>query len=463
MKRIVLFLLSIIVLPKILVLMSGCAQIVSPTGGKRDTIPPQLLIAQPELLTTNFTGNRITLNFDEYILLDDLRENLLVSPTPKNDPYVNFKLKTVTIKIRDTLEANTTYTIDLGNAIRDNNENNILRNFSYTFSTGPVIDSLTFNGKVQLAETGKSDSTLQVFLYNNLDDSAVHKQKPKYIARLDSSGNFAFKNLAPGSYNVYALKDGDGGKTYNSTYEMFAFSDSVINVNSNTAGVKLYAYTEEKEKPRATKASTPAERKLKYTIRVPAEEQDILNDLNIEFNKPLKNFDPKKILLTDTLYNNQNALVSIDTTFKKIKVSNKWLPDSLYTIIISKDVGSDSTGLVLAESDTIRFRTRSENDYGSIKINFINYNKANNPVLQFVKANEVVRSYPLVSSTWNAPLFDPGEYEVRILYDINNNGYWDPGSYNKKLQPEKVYSLPQKLNIRANWENERDIELPGSL
>jgi Bacterial Ig-like domain len=460
MKRILSFFLAVLFISKILVFISGCAQIISPTGGKRDSIPPVLLIAKPPLNTVNFKGNRITLNFDEYILLDQLRDNLLVSPTPKMDPFVDFKLRTVTIKLRDTLQPNTTYTIDLGNAVRDNNESNILKHFSYVFSTGPVIDSLQFSGRVLISETGKADSTLHVYLYKDLDDSAVFKQIPKYIARLDSSGNFSFKNLAPGIYHVYALKDGDGSKTYNSKSEMFAFADSTVNVNSNTASVNLYAYVEEKDIPRAVKALPNAEKKLKYIIKVPGEKQDILNPLVIEFNKPLKKFDPQKILLTDTLYQINNAVVSLDSTSKKVIVNYKWLADSLYDLIISKDMGSDSTGLVLTRSDTIRFKTKNETDYGSIKVNFINFNKALNPVLQFVKSDILVNSYPLTSATWSAPLFEPAEYELRILYDENNNAHWDPGNYGKKIQPEKVYYYPQKLNIKANWENERDIKLP---
>jgi hypothetical protein len=129
-------------------------------------------------------------------------------------------------------------------------------------------------------------------------------------------------------------------------------------------------------------------------------------------------------------------------------------------LVISKDIGSDSTGLSLAKSDTIRFRTKSETEYGSLKINFVNFQANKNPVLQFVKTNDVVKSYPLNAPTWSAALFEPGEYELRILYDDNKNGIWDTGNYSKKLQPEKAYSIPQKLNIRANWENERDIVLP---
>ena len=329
MKKLLFFFLLILLIPKIVVLTTGCAQIVSPTGGKRDSIPPVLLAANPPSGTINFKGNRITLNFDEYIVIDRLRENLLVSPTPKNDPYVDFKLKTATIKLRDTLQPNTTYRIDLGNAIKDNNEGNILRNFSYVFSTGSIIDSLKFKGKVLIAETGKPDSTLQAYLYDNLDDSVVHKLKPKYIAKLDSAGNFSFQNLAAGVYNVYALKDGDGGKTYNSPVEMFAFADSLINIGANDSSINLFAFIEEKEKPRVTKSTGPAEKKLRYSTKVPAEKPDILNDLIIEFNKPLKNFDPEKILLTDTLNNNyKNFVVSIDSTSKKIAIKNKWLPDS---------------------------------------------------------------------------------------------------------------------------------------
>ena len=155
------------------ILGSGCAQILLPTGGPRDTLPPILLSAVPPNGTVNFQGNRITLNYDEYVLLDTkLQQNLLVSPTPKINPNIDYKFKTVTIKIRDTLQPNTTYRLDLGNSIQDINEYNPVKNFSYVFSTGPYIDSLEFSGNVQLAQTGKPDTTLLVFLYNDLDDSA---------------------------------------------------------------------------------------------------------------------------------------------------------------------------------------------------------------------------------------------------------------------------------------------------
>ncbi|HEV2833597.1 MAG TPA: Ig-like domain-containing domain [Hanamia sp.] len=194
------------------VMGSGCAQIGSPTGGFRDSLPPVLLNSNPPNNSIHFKGNRVTLTFDEYVHLDKLQENLLVSPTPKINPNIDYKLKQVTIKIRDTLQPNTTYSLQLGNAIQDINENNPYPNFTYVFSTGSYIDSLTLSGNVELAETGKTDSTLLVFLYNDLTDSAVYKKKPKYITRVNGQGNFEFKNLAEGTYNVFALKDESGQK-----------------------------------------------------------------------------------------------------------------------------------------------------------------------------------------------------------------------------------------------------------
>ena len=441
-----------------MVLTSGCAQIIAPTGGPRDTLPPKLVSASPKINAINFTGNRINLYFDEYVHLEDIQQNLLVSPTPKYNPYIDSKLRNVSIRLRDTLEPNTTYTINLGNSIRDINENNAIKDFRYVFSTGSTIDSLNFSGKVQIAETGKVDSTLIVMLYKNLADSAVIKQKPKYIARLDGTGNFSFQNLAAGKYQVYALKDADGSKTYNSKAELFAFADSSIKVNNATSPITLYAYAEEKEKPKPTGA---VEKKLIYTTTA-SQKQDVLSDLKIQFNRPLKNLDKQKILLTDTLNKViKDVVIITDSTNKNLFIKTKWVQEADYRLIISKDFATDSTGLYsLTKSDTIKFKTKGEADYGIVKLKFLNFDKTKNPVLQFVQNDIVVTSYPLTSEIWNAPMFNPGEYELRILYDDNKNGKWDSGNFVTKKQPEKVFAISQKLSVRENFEKDVDVELP---
>jgi hypothetical protein len=391
--------------------------------------------------------------------LQNLQQTLLVSPTPKINPDINFKLRVVTIKIRDTLQPNTTYSLDMGNSIQDINENNPFRNFTYVFSTGSYIDSLQFSGNILLAQTGKADSTLIVLLYKDLDDSVVLKKKPKYITRLDSSGNFKFKNLAGGTYHVFGLKDESGQKYYNSKTELFAFADSAVVVNENTSPVNLFAYAEEKPAQKGAATATPADKKLKFTASLSAGLQDILTPLTLTFNNKLKSFDSTKIQLTDTLLNPYKSSASLDTSRKKVVIQSTWQENTAYKFIIPVDFATDTLGNTLAKPDTIQFKTKKEGDYGSIKINFSKLEKFKHPVLQFVSNNEVVYSYPLISPNWSVKLFNPGDYELKILDDINQNGLWDPGNYDMKKQPEKVYSIPQKITIRANWENEKDITL----
>ena len=442
---------------------SGCAQVGAPTGGPRDSIAPVLISAAPKLFTTNFTGNKITLVFDEYINVNDIQKNVVVSPFPKTFPVIDFKLKTVTIKLKDTLLANTTYAVNFGNAIVDNNEGNPFKEFTYVFSTGKTIDSLKLTGKVLLAETGKADSTLQALLYRNANDSSVEKRKPDYIAKINANGRFVFTNLAEGIYRVYALKDGDGGKTYNSKIESFAFLNNDIKVGAVTDSVTLYAYEEEKDKKKATTtvARSAADKKLKYTASASSSiAQDLLTGFQLQFNNKLKNFDTTKIILADTNYNKiEGSAISLDSTRKIVTIQNKWPEDTYYRLIITKDAVSDSTNNLLAKTDTIRFKTRKEEEYGSLQLRFSKLNLSRHPVIQFIKNSDIVKSVMVTGPTWSDKLFNPGEYELRILYDANNNGVWDPGNYDKKIQPEKAVTLDKNLTIKANWENERDIEL----
>lgn len=170
MKRILYLAAIVFITYKLVVFTSGCAQIIPPTGGPRDSIPPVMLKALPADSTLNFKGNKIVLTFDEYIQLDKAEEQLVVSPVPKTNPVIEAKLKEVTIKIKDTLEENTTYSINFGKSLKDLNEGNPYKNFTYLFSTGNQLDSGRLSGKVVIAETGKPDSTLIVMLHRNFDD-----------------------------------------------------------------------------------------------------------------------------------------------------------------------------------------------------------------------------------------------------------------------------------------------------
>jgi uncharacterized protein (DUF2141 family) len=437
---------------------AGCGQIGMPTGGPKDSIPPQLTNASPALKSTNVTGNKITLTFNEYIDLKEPQTNVMISPLPKKQPSIEFKLKTVTVKLKDTLLPNTTYSINFGKAIVDNNEGNHLKDFVYVFSTGNHIDSFRLSGKVILAETGKPDSTLLALLYRKTDDSAVRKNKPDYVARLSGDGSFEFVNLPAGSFNIYALKDGDGGKTYNSKKEIFAFADAPVIISEKNDPVVLYASALEKESANARPGKTVLAKRLSYNLPG-GQSQDLLSPLELRFNNPLKKFEQEKFILRDSNYKPVPASAwTIDSSRTKITLTTQWQQAMNYHIIVDTSAVIDSANLHLTKADTLRFTTKQQSDYGTVVLRFSNLEMARQPVLQLLQGEEI-KNYPLTTAEWSNKYVLPGEYEIRILFDDNKNGKWNPGDFSKKLQPEKVTTISQKLSVRANWDNERDIKL----
>lgn len=440
-------------------IFSSCAQIGMPVGGPRDTLPPVLVSAAPPNFSTDFSGARITLTFDEYIQLDNPFQNVLISPLPKKSPFIDFRLRTVTVRMYDTLQPNKTYSIQFGKTIRDLNEGNPFQDFDYVFSTGSYIDSLSISGSVTLAETGKTDSTLTVMLYTDLSDSAVYKQKPEYVTKLSGTGEFRFKYLSPGTYHIFALKDQGGQYLYNNPEQLFAFSDSAINLDAGYTGqVQLHAY--EEEKPAQKAAAAVADTSLKVLTNVQGGVLDLLSPLRLTFNHPLRSFDSARVRLTDTLYNPVGRVpFSVDTSGKVVSVSRPWQGGEEFVLVIPADAVTDTSGRHLADSDTLRFRLKNESDYGSLKLTFKNLEKYENPVLQLVPESGTMESYPLTSGVFEKKLIAPGTYQVRILEDINRNGVWDPGNYAKRRQPELVHRVGEPISVRANWDNERDIEL----
>ncbi len=449
---------------------AGCANMAPPTGGPRDSLPPRLVSAKPPDSARNFNSKKFNLEFDEFVQLDNTNENLLVSPTPKIPPLVESKLRTVTVTIKDTLEPNTTYSIDFGNAIKDINEGNVYKNFRYVFSTGHAIDSLEVSGKVIIAETGKSDSTLIVMLHTHLDDSAVIKEKPRYVARLDPTGSFHFRNLPPGTFAIYALKDEGGQRKYMSQKQLFAFADSPVNTEK-PGSITLYAYLERdtvKPKPPATPAKTTKpskeekDKKLRLESNLGNGVLDLLDTLKFSFRQaPLKEFDSSRIRLTTDKYEPiKGYRIVKDTGNQHISIFNSWVENTPYNLIFEKEFATDTAGRTLTQTDTIAFRTKKESEYGLVRLRLLNLDLSKDPVLQFVQAEQVKYSYRFVTREFYAKLFVPGEYELRILYDANKNGVWDPGEFfGKHIQPEKVQPLSRKLNVKANWDNEVDITL----
>jgi Bacterial Ig-like domain len=468
MRRILLFSIIILSISGITTLNSGCANIIPPTGGDRDSLPPLLVKVTPPDSSKGFNAKTITFTFDEYIdQPQDLSKNLIVSPMYSVVPAVETKLKTLTVRIKDTLEPNTTYYFNFGDAIKDINEGNVLHNFSYIFTTGNYFDTLQFSGKVVLAETGSFDSTLIVMLYQSGDDSALTKENPRYITKVDGKGNFRFQYLPGGTFYLYAIKDEGGPKRYFGK-TLFAFADSAVEIKPGAAPVTLYAFEEKKEQPPSSTinftggnrpGAKPDERRLRFSTNLSGNAQDLLGSFNLNFEQPLRNFDSTKLQLsTDSAFNSTPASWQMDSLKKKLALKINWKENTLYHLILDKDFADDSSGRKLLKTDTISFTTKKQADYGSLKISFTNIDLSKNPVLQFSQNGQVVKTFPLNSTELNQSLFNPGEYELSILYDANKNGHWDTGKFFEgRKQPELVRPLNKKITVRPNWDNEFEI------
>lgn len=448
----------------------GCANIVPPTGGPKDTIPPRLLSALPVDSVRHFAEKRIILNFNEYIDGKDIRTELVVSPVPKVDPIVDTKLKIVTIRIKDTLQPNTTYSFNFGKGIKDVNEGNVLRNFMYVFSTGDSIDRGELTGNVIVANTGKTDSSIIAMLHVNDSDSAVIKDRPRYIAKTDTTGRFHFQFVKPGRYRLYALKDEGGSHKYLSKTQLFAYADSPVIITGNTTPVTLYAYAEGAETKPASN-NTPPKKTNKKDTRLQVQTSlaggvmDVLDTFRLTFSSGLKIFDSTQLRFTDDNFKdlpiNQYRYVR-DTTSRIFALLYNWPTDSKFHLILPRTFGQDSLGRKLIKDDTISFKTKKDIEYGEVLVRVNNLDLSRHPILLFVQSDKIRYSLPFNSRrVVRKILFPPGEYELRILYDTNHNGVWDPGSFfsKEKKQPEKVVTIRRKMNVKANWDNDWDTNL----
>ncbi len=208
--------------------MYSCASMAMPSGGPKDVTPPKELKSIPPNYSRNFNQKKVRIFFDEFVKLQDVNNQVIISPPLEEMPEFNLRGKSVVIEFEEEFKENTTYTVFFGNAIADITENNTMLNFEYVFSTGNTIDSLSIKGWVVNAFNSQPEKDVFVMLYLQTYDSVPYKEKPYYLTRTNESGEFALNNLGEGQYKVFALRDANSNFLYDLPNEEIAFSDSLI-------------------------------------------------------------------------------------------------------------------------------------------------------------------------------------------------------------------------------------------
>lgn len=234
--------LNVVLVLIIAVSAINCANRGNPEGGPKDVTPPKVIKTEPENYSTQFNGREIKIYFDEYIKLENLQKQLVISPPLKTQPEITplgSASKEITIKIYDTLQPNTTYAFNFGNSIVDNNEGNPYPFYRYVFSTGDYIDSLKVSGQVVDALRRQPQSFISVMLYeadSTFNDSIVYREPPRYITNtLDSLTTFTLENLKAGKYFLMALKDENNDNKFQQKTDQIAFHKGFITIPTDSS------------------------------------------------------------------------------------------------------------------------------------------------------------------------------------------------------------------------------------
>jgi uncharacterized protein (DUF2141 family) len=309
-------------------LLFGCAAMQKPQGGPKDRTPPKLLKATPPNETRNFNAKEIKLDFDEYFDLKNPFQEITVSPAQDKAPTFKKSGKSILVDFKDTLQKNTTYVINFGKAIADVNEGNILNNFTYVFSTGPHIDSLSVSGDVKNTLTGEHEKDVTVMLLTPKQDTIWGKKKPAIFATTDSAGNFSLNNLHQGDYHLYALKETNPNRIYDNENELVGFLSQTIHLSKDTGNIHLKIFKQDPDKVRSVERRFDVDGKMIFTFN------KSLDHPSVKILAP-PNFDDQKIV--DFTKTNDTANIYMrNMDFDSIKVSFLQNNKPLDTITLRK-------------------------------------------------------------------------------------------------------------------------------
>lgn len=305
----------------------GCASIQQPEGGPRDTTPPKILKLFPADKTVNFKAQKVTFEFDEYFKIENEFKEFSVSPEMKKPPVLKKKGKKLEITFPDSLETNTTYTLNFGKSIVDVNEGNIVKNLTYVFATGPQLDSLSIKGRVTNSLTGQPELDAVAFILPINKDTLLGKGRPSIYTTTDSSGNYSLNNLRKDTYRIYAIKEKNGDKIYQqSTDEIGFIKDSVL-LTGNLDSMNMKVFKERATQFRIIEKKLGADGVISFIFnqKLKSPEVIVLEPGALDVSKKFR-FSPTKdslkVWLTD---------LSFDSTKISIKDEGKLLQTTTLT------------------------------------------------------------------------------------------------------------------------------------
>jgi hypothetical protein len=563
-------------------LANSCANIGALNGGAKDAVPPRIVTARSTPnFQTNFKKQPIKLYFDEYIKLDDVFKQVVISPPLDESPTVESKdSRTVVLTFgKDVvLRENATYTINFGNAVRDLNEGNVAKNLRFVFSTGDHIDSLTVVGRIIDAVSGQPVDGALLMLYDNLSDTIVRKKKPFYFGRTEKDGVARIENVREGSFKAFALVDKDQNYLFNQDVERIGFPDSLIKVSvinnapqlfppdtssvekapnvertpqypkkktakdTGTSNVKLQTsnlitirlfdpvkksqlMTRETDKygvvkliyneePKAVKVSfdqigqtvlteVNKDTLLVFydltqetawnlmakndtfptdTIRVRTKGRaDFLKKTKLEavnapksiskhpkkpiiltFTNPLQLIDSQRIELLDSAKKTVPLSIKRDSASpRKLQLNADWQEGKRYNLRILPSALTDIYG---AKNDTVVLfiGVQLKEEFGDLTLKISNLDSTKNHICQVIGGGGNVEKEFYIEQkarfTTRIETIQPDGYTIKIIEDLNKNRRWDTGDYDKKTQPERIFTQTAE-SLRANWEVEVEIEV----
>ena len=458
-----------------------CASIGTISGGPKDLEPPKMLSSSPKMFATKFKNNEIRIDFNEYIQIKDVNQQLNVSPPLKKKPLVWIKNRSLIIQYKDTLKENTTYTFNFGNSISDLNEGNIYNNFEFVFSTGDYVDSLGVRGKIVDAFDLKPDKeSLLAMLYSNLSDSAPYKEVPEFTSRTDKDGYFSINNVKPGNYRLYALKDKNFNYKYNPVTEAIAFMDSNVILESSKM-----TKTQEKnliipsdtfhffnlkdkihKKHVLDSIATKRSRNSLYSELLLFYEKDkhqYLKDfsrkfkrrIDIRFNKPLRN---DSIIMRPIYFKTANwylleKYASHDSLSVWLTDTNLIKVDTLKTIV--QYWGNSKKGDLIWKSDTLNFK------YTGLEKTEKKSKKQKPPTAKITtNAAGIVdlNSFPYIESEF--PISNINFNKIQLFQKV------DTVEFPSKFAIVTDSLSPRRVNIKCNWIEQTNYKLkifPGAF